>query len=702
MTDEQLYITEKPSVALALADYFERHGTPLTKEMGHYINTEKNIVITWLYGHILTAYEPEDYNEEWKTWWKAPLPMVPDKFLKRPAPQYKDHYKHILLLLKDAHTVINAADPDREGQVLCDEVTEGHVEGKIYKRLLLNALDDTSITRALEHMEDNEKFKKLYEAGQTRENIDWLIGMNLTRFFTNKARDAHIEGVQSIGRVKSPATNMVVERELEIENFKPEPYFNIFAYLNINGQTIKAEFETKEKVKILSEAEAIVSHCSGKDFTVQEVNNETKEEKLNQLYSLDTLQIDADKVYGISAKDTLAALQKLYEAKLTSYPRSDCKYLPESQRKDAPEIAKLLNDKLAMEIGLIPVQANNENLNNSTVFNDKKITAHHAIIPTKNVPDLKTLKDTEKQIYLLIVRKYAGIFVKPYKYTITNVRGKIEGYPFKFRCKKVIDGGFTLYEPKKESAKEKEDIELKSPLATGQRLPVTKAEKEAKTTEPPKRYTEGSLIQAMTNAKSDDPELSKILTKVKGIGTPATRADIINKIIKVDKHIQKKGKSLSPTVKGRTLIEILPDILKKPDYTAMMEQKLTGIEEGTYTRQQLLKDVVAFVQDIVGSGIKIINKQYPCPKCHNGYLQYRKFKDKYTGDMKEIFFCNSCGIGFPAEDQKPKVVICPECKKGLLIEKKGKYGKFYGCNNYPDCKYAINKPEYDKLKGSKF
>ena len=355
-----------------------------------------------------------------------------------------------------------------------------------------------------------------------------------------------------------------------------------------------------------------------------------------------------------------------------------------------------------MEIGLIPVQANNENLNNSTVFNDKKITAHHAIIPTKNVPDLTTLKDTEKQIYLLIVRKYAGIFVKPDKYTITNVRGKIEGYPFKFRCKKVIDGGFTLYEPKKESAKEKEDIELKSPLATGQRLPVTKAEKEAKTTEPPKRYTEGSLIQAMTNAKSDDPELSKILTKVKGIGTPATRANIIDKIIKVDKHIQKKGKSLYPTVKGRTLIEILPNILKKPDYTAMMEQKLTGIEDGTYTRQQLLKDVVAFVQDIVGSDFKIINKQYPCPKCHNGYLQYRKFKDKYTGDMKEIFFCNSCGIGFPAEDQKPKVVICPECKKGLLIEKKGKYGKFYGCTNYPDCKYGIRKPEYDKLKGSKF
>ena len=133
---EQLYITEKPSVALALSDYFERHGTPMTKEMGHYINSEKGIVITWLYGHILTAYEPEDYNEEWKTWWKTPLPMVPDKFLKRPAPQYEDHYKHILLLLKDARVVFNAADPDREGQVLCDEVTEGHVEGKIYKRLL--------------------------------------------------------------------------------------------------------------------------------------------------------------------------------------------------------------------------------------------------------------------------------------------------------------------------------------------------------------------------------------------------------------------------------------------------------------------------------------------------------------------------------------------------------------------------------------
>ena len=155
-------------------------------------------------------------------------------------------------------------------------------------------------------------------------------------------------------------------------------------------------------------------------------------------------------------------------------------------------------------------------------------------------------------------------------------------------------------------------------------------------------------------------------------------------------------------MKGRQLIEVLPKILKKPDYTAMMEQKLAEIEEGTYTREQLLKDVVAFVQDIVGSDIKIINKQYPCPKCQNGYLQYRKFKDKFTGDMKEKFICTNCKIGFPAIKKKPKVIVCPECKKGFLIDKKGRYGKFYGCTNYPECKYGIKADEFEKLKGKKF
>ena len=696
---EQLYITEKPSVAGALAEYFGRHGNPFTKEQGHYISQKKDIVITWLYGHILTEYEPEDYTEDWKAWWKCPLPMVPDKFLKKPMANHKDHYKHVLMLLKDAAVVINAADPDREGQTLGDEVTEGHTEGKVYKRLLLNALDDTSISRALEHMEDNDKFKGLYEAGKTRSNIDWLIGMNLTRFFTLKARDGGIEGVEAVGRVKTPVVNMVIQREKEIEAFKPEPYFNIYAYLNINGQTAKAEFDAAEKVKVLAEAEAIVSHCHGKTFTVNDVKKETKTEKINQLYSLDTLQIDADKKEGIGAKETLATLQKLYESKYTTYPRSDCKYLPESQRKDAPEIAKLLNEKLAMEIGLIPATPNNDNLKNSAVFNDKKVTAHHAIIPTKNVPDLANLDETEKKIYLLIVRKYASIFVKPYTVEITNVKGKIEGYPYKFTAKTVIEPGYTLYMPKQES---KDTLDLKTPLSPGQRLEVTKAEKEAKMTEPPKRYTEGTLIQGMANAKSDNQELNEILTKVKGIGTPATRADIIDRVIKTDKHLEKKGKTLYSTAKGRQLIEILPDILKKPDYTAKMEEKLSGIENGTITRNSVIKETVDFISEIVGSDIKIVNKQYPCPKCHQGYLLHRKFKNSYTGEMDEVYMCSECKQRFPSEKGKPKVVQCPDCHKGLLVTKKGKYGIFYGCTNYPECKYGIKEEEFSKLKGIKF
>lgn len=230
---------------------------------------------------------------------------------------------------------------------------------------------------------------------------------------------------------------------------------------------------------------------------------------------------------------------------------------------------------MATEIGLIPTQADNPSLMQSAVWNDKKITAHHAIIPTKNVPDLKDLTDTEKKIYLLIVRKYAGIFMKPHTYEVTKVTGRIEGYPFKFQAKTITEPGYTLFYPKK---KEEEEV-IKGDIPVNKHYPVEKVEKTKKKTQPPKPYTEGTLIAKMANIESDKEEYNKILGKIKGIGTPATRAEIISKIIKVDKHVEKKGKYLYPTMKGKQLIEILPKVLTEADYTAQMEEDLTKVEK---------------------------------------------------------------------------------------------------------------------------
>lgn len=340
---EQLIITEKPSVALALSEYFGRHGNPCSREKGHYLTQDKKTCITWASGHILTEYEPGDYNAEWEgAWWKTPLPMVPKPFKRKVMKDKKPLYDHIMELLKDAKVVVNAADPDREGQTLGDEILEGKTEGKVVKRLLLNALDDDSIAKALASVKDDKAYEGLYKAGATRSDIDWLIGMNLTRFFTVKAHDGGYpkNETEAVGRVKGPTVSLIVKRQKEIDEFKPETYFTISALLTINGSKVKAEYDTKDRITNELEASNIVNHSTGKDFVVSSKETEHHEEAVNKLYSLDTLQIDADKMEGISAKETLDALQSLYEKKYTTYPRSDCKFLPESQKKDAIEIAE--------------------------------------------------------------------------------------------------------------------------------------------------------------------------------------------------------------------------------------------------------------------------------------------------------------------------------------------------------------------------
>lgn len=700
---KQLIITEKPSVAQALADYFNSHGNICTKQRGHFIIKEKDTYIAWASGHLMTPYEPGDYKKEWEgAWWKTPLPIIPDAFKRKVMKNKRDTYDHIQKLIKESDVIINAADPDREGQTLGDEILEGKTAGKPVKRLLLNALDDDSIAKALADIKDNTTFQGLYEAGKTRTNIDWIIGMNLTRFFTVEAKKGGYQSKDTVavGRVKAPTVALIVKRQQEINSFKPVIYYAITAQVNINGNIVKAEYDSKEKIINEVDAINIVNRCTGKNFTITNQQKENHQELVKQLYSLDTLQIDADKTENISAKDTLAAVQSLYEKKHVTYPRSDCKYLPESQKKDAIEIATLLNNSISMEIGIIPLQSDNTHLMTSPVWNDKKITAHHAIVPTKNIPDLSKLSATEKKIYLLIVRKYAGIFVQPYTYEIMKFTGYIEGYPFKFQAKKVINRGYTLFYPNKN--KDENEIEIRGNVSINSQHPVKEIKQAKKQTQPPKPYTEGTLISKMANIQSENESYNKILSQIKGIGTPATRAKIIDEIIHVNKHVEKKGKYLYPTEKGKQLIAILPKMLTEADYTAKMEEELTQIEQNTMQPNIVIQRVINDVKSIIDSDIQIINKEYPCPKCHEGYLLQKKYTSKYyNNEQIDEYRCSNteCKIAFPTVKNKPKIVPCPACNKGFILKRHGKYGIFYGCSEYPTCKKTFTESEFEELKG---
>ena len=694
-----LYITEKPSVAEALAKYFNSTGANFKKEKNCYKDTKKNIFITWAVGHLLYQNPPEAYNPEWKNWKLDTLPMIPTIFKKTPYAAKKEQYKAVISLIKDATTIINVGDPDREGQVLIDELLPAN---KKVKRLLLNALDETSIRKALDDIKDNKAFSGLSAAGDCRSEIDWLLGMNLTRFFSLKAREGGYTTVMSVGRVKAPTLALIVNREAEITGFKTQKYYNIFAHLKINGVTVKASF-VGDRITAKSEAEKIVTASKSSELKVTDVFKKSNKQEIKELYSLDTLQIDADKYFGLSADDTLKTIQKLYESKYLSYPRSDCKYLPTSQFTDSPNLIIAFNEAQLLDVK-IPLP----NLR-PPVFNDAKVSAHHAIVPTGKIPDLSTLSKNEKDLYLLVLKKYASIFFPVYEYESHKVILTNGKYDFTFTTKITVNSGWAaLYKnmPVSDDAEHEQDneVEISTAVKAGTAYRVETFELKDAETKPPRRYTEGSLIKAMNNIKGDTKESNNILSKIKGIGTPATRATIIKELI-AGEQLSKKGKTLIPTEKGKNLIAILPEIITKADYTANMEILLDQLEAGKIPKQKIITEVTDFLNTIIKQkdSLKIVNKDFPCPTCRKGFLMIKYYKDPDTNTVIEYAKCNNteCNQITPAKNNKPKIITCPVCKKGFMISKKNSKTKniFYACSCYPDCKTVLSEDDFNKKRG---
>jgi len=635
------------------------------KGMG-YIKTSGGIV-TWLVGHVLRQVNPDFYDERYRVWRMEDLPIIPDVWKLEVTPQTAAQFEIVKHLIAQADEIVHAGDPDREGQLLVDEVLDFVGNKKPVKRILLNALDSTSILRAIEDIRDNKDFFNLKQSALARSRADWLIGMNLSRAYTVAARRAGHDEVFPVGRVKTPTLALVVRREREIRNFKPVDFFNVqIQFSHANGNFLakwtpsKAlldtpAFDSDGRLIDKSFAESYRKKFAEPPLEGKISSYKVTEKKEPQPlpFSLSTLQIAAGKKFSYTPQQVLDAAQSLYEKKLTTYPRSDCEYLPTSQFADAEKILNHL--RRTDEENLSALVEHADAKIKSYAWNDKKISAHHAIIPTLK-PFTGGLTSIEENIYKLIAKNYAVQFYSLHVYDETTVKVEYKKESFSARGKVIRQPGWREFYVM--ARKSDDEVETILPqMKAGDAVTYQNSELKKSTTKPPPYFTASSLVQGMKEIHKyvKNPESRKQLKDVYGIGTEATRAAIIEDLIKRQFLIVKK-KILHPTEKAFVLVDALPDDLTYPDSTAIWEDKLHSMSDGDGTLEDFLTGQIKFTTEL-------------CAKAEKTEIQ------------------------LPEDLQK-----CPRCKKGVMIQRNGKNGIFWGCSNYPSCRMTAQdkngKPDF--------
>lgn len=614
----KLFIAEKPSLGRAIAE----HLPGPKRSADGYIQCGNDTIVTWCVGHVLELLPPEAYlsdtlkNEKTgKVSWEAmPLPIIPTDWKLSPKKETASQLRVIQKLIKDASSIVNAGDPDREGQLLVDEVLEYCGNKKPVQRIWLAALDETSVKRALASLKDNKEYANLKKAAESRQRADWLVGMNLTIAYTVAGKKGGYNGVLSVGRVQTPTLALIVKRDLEIQNFKPKDYFVVRGQFAHQNGTFWATWQPKDGTQGLDDegrlldkrvADAVAAKALRQPGKV--IKAETKDGRQGppQPFSLSGLQVAASSRYGLSAQTVLDICQALYEKhKLTSYPRTDCDFLPESQHADGKQVLATIaanNPQLAKL-----AQGANTGLK-SKAWNDGKVTAHHAIIPTTKQMSVASLSDLEAKIYEMICKQYLAQFYPDRLFK--DVKVEVECAQERFTAGgqtttnpgwKVVFGGADEQEPE-ENAKGAQEPQQKLPLmANGDPAPNQNVTIDSKKTQPPKHFNDGTLIKAMTNIHQyvENPDIKKRLKETAGIGTEATRAAIIETILKRG-FIEKKGKNLVSTPNGKAFIGCLPNEITDPGLTGMFEQSLAAIEEGRVAQEQFMGPMHKFVGGLV-------------------------------------------------------------------------------------------------------
>jgi DNA topoisomerase III len=623
-----LVIAEKPSVARDLADAlpgtFENHDSYLESE---------DTVITFAVGHLVELTDPEDYDERFKKWRMADLPIVPEEFRLRPRDKKAEKQLkviHKLLRREDVERVVNACDAGREGELIFAYIYETSGVDKPVERLWISSMTKSAIKEGFERLRPGEQLRQLEAAARSRSEADWLVGMNATRAATIRGR-AWVGGVVSLGRVQTPTLALLVKREREIQAFVPEPYWLVHAEFDPRYQGLWFEGD-ETRLKEAKRAEEIAAKVSGKDGIVESVERKEQSERAPLLYDLTSLQRDANRRFGFSARRTLQAAQSLYEdKKAITYPRTSSRWLSGDlvpQLKPTAATLQPIGEYAAAARYVLGLQQ----LPLARVVNDKKVDDHHAIIPTDVEHDVSRFSPDERRVFDLIARRFLAVFHPPARYARTTVVTLVEEERFRSRGKVTLEAGwrgvYGLLSESEQQARQDEEGENESaelpPLQQGQRVKCASAEVEAKETKPPPRYSEATLLSAMETAGKlvDDEELREAM-KDSGLGTPATRAETIETLIRRE-YIERGGKDLMPTPKGLQVITMLEEHpLTSPELTGNWEKRLTDIEHGSGERGAFIKDIADFTRSTVEKIAELDKEKLrpervelgPCPRC---------------------------------------------------------------------------------------
>lgn len=601
----KLYIAEKPSLARAIADALPK---PQKKQDG-FIELANGDCVSWCIGHLLEQAEPDEYDERFKKWRFEHLPIVPEQWQLKPKPKTRKQLTVLKKLIKQATQIVHAGDPDREGQLLVDQVIDqvklSQAKKQQIQRLLISDLNLNAVKKALNNLRSNREFIPLSVSALARSRADWLFGMNLTRAYTLAGQKAGFGNVLSVGRVQTPILGLVVNRDNEIANFTAKPFYEVLAHLKTqNQQTFTAKWQPSKACQPYQDdegrvlhrglAENVVSRITDQPATVSELEQKQKKQQAPLPYNLSALQIDAAKAFSMPAQSVLDICQNLYERhKLITYPRSDNRYLPKDHHREAAGIIAAIAHNNGQ-----PNEACNkaDSSKRSKCFNDSKVAAHHAIVPTVKQLRTAALNADEQKVYRLICRQYLAQFYPDYIFNETKVSVMIAGGLFKTTAKQDVSLGFKALMGKTEL----KDEQTLPPLEKGQQLHCYEAQLVDKMTSPPAHFTDATLLSAMTGISRyvKDSEIKKILKETDGLGTEATRAGIIELLFK-RRFLKRQGKSIIATETGQALISALPLALASPDLTAKWEASLSNIAEQQMSYQQFLTPLLDELQQLV-------------------------------------------------------------------------------------------------------
>lgn len=662
---KSLVIAEKPSVGRDIARVLKcSRNLNGALEGDHYI-------VTWGLGHLVTLADPEEYDTKYKEWKMEHLPMLPQKFelvvIKQTGKQYQ--VVKTQLHRKDVSEVIIATDAGREGELVARWILEKANNKKPVRRLWISSVTDKAIREGFSRLKDGKEYENLYQAAAARAESDWIVGMNATRALTCKYNAS-----LSCGRVQTPTLAMIAKREEDIKKFIPVPYYGLIG--KVNGMTLtwrdgKTQSSTSNDKNRIEE---LLKKLQGKEGVVTEVNTVLKKSYSPGLYDLTELQRDANVRYDFSAKETLNILQRLYENhKVLTYPRTDSRYLTTDIVGTLKERLEAISTgpykKLAALLTRKPIAAN------SSFVDNQKVSDHHAIIPTEQYVNLENMSSDERKIYDMVVRRFLAVLYPPYEYEEATVKVQAGGEEFtaKGKITKVL-GYKEVYENSQEEDSSREENESLPRVSKNDILkPIVFIKTEGKT-KPPAPFTEATLLSAMENPvnflEQKDKELVRTLGETGGLGTVATRADIIEKLF----HsflMEKRGKDIFITSKGKQLLKLVPEDLKKPELTASLEMKLAKIAKGSLKKQDLMSEMTAYTVEIVEE-IKISDGQFrhdnltnkKCPACGKNMLEV-------NGKNSRMLVCQDRECGHRETIARTSNARCPVCHKKMELVGQG-------------------------------